>query len=154
MAEARPLIEQYRRLVGNEPDNPRFRELHESQEAFYHFLNGLAMLRENRPEDAVKELESIRYKVFRLPDQETGGTRVDDEKGAAFQLILGQAYEAAREPEKAKDAYRQSAEMPKGSTDAWVALARLQEAGDPRAPRRPSAAGWPSGRTTPGSSPP
>lgn len=119
LAEARPLIEQFRRLTGGEISNPRNRESHEANDAKYHYLKGLALLKDNHPQEAITELELVRFKNL------TDETTHKNMEGYLY-LTLGQAYEAVREPEKALDAYRRSAEITADSPNAWVALARLQ----------------------------
>ena len=113
------MIEQYRRLTGGNLVDPRFREAHEAHNAKYHFLQGLLLLRENKPAEAVTELEAVRYKDIK--SRETGQ---DQQNVLAF--ALGQAYEGVREPSKALEAYRRAAEAPGETPMAWLALARLQ----------------------------
>ena len=124
LAEARPLIEQFRRLTGGDISNPRDREAHDANDAKYHYLNGLALLKDNHLKEAKDELESVRYK--NLADEATHRNL----EGNLY-LALGQAYEGLREPEKALDAYRHAAESSTESPAAWVALARLQATNQP-----------------------
>ena len=86
VSEAEPLMDQYRRLVGGEEEDPK-----------YLYLKALAMLRSNRPTEAAELLESIRYKVPKPLEAHT-------------LFALGQAYESMRDPAKAMDAYRQAAQ--------------------------------------------
>ncbi len=118
-SEARPLIEQYRRLTGGDLVDPRYREAHEARDAKYHFLQGLSLLRDNQPAEAIRELDLVKYKDIK--NRETG----QDQQNVLF-YTLGQAYEAIREPQKAIEAYRRAAEAPGETPLAWTALARLQ----------------------------
>jgi tetratricopeptide (TPR) repeat protein len=102
VAEAEPLISQYRRLVGGEEEPPKAR-----------YLRGMAKLKSNRPADAIVELEAIRFKV-------------DKRLEPTVYYTLGQAYEATRDLNRARDAFRQAADLSKEWTSPWIALARLQ----------------------------
>ncbi len=106
-SEAGPLIDQYRRLVGGDDPPPRAR-----------YLTALALLKSNRANEAVTELEAIRYKVDKALEPH------------AYHA-LGQAYEAMRAPAKAIEAYRQAAEGARDWSIPWVSAARLQFASNP-----------------------
>jgi tetratricopeptide (TPR) repeat protein len=100
--EAEPLITQYRRLVGgDEPD------------ARYRYLRGMVLLKTNRPSEAIAELEAVRYKADRTLEP-------------MLYYALGQAYEATRVPDKALDAYSRAAGQSKEWSAPWTAAARLQ----------------------------
>ena len=79
--EAKPLMIQYRRLTGSEEPTPR------SQ-----FLDALALLKRNRPAEAIPTLETIRLKA-------------DDEILPLIYTILGQCYEAVRDVPAALEQY-------------------------------------------------
>ncbi|GAC1465098.1 MAG: hypothetical protein NVSMB9_04370 [Isosphaeraceae bacterium] len=104
VAEAQPLIDQYRRLSGGETPVPRYR-----------YLRGLSLLKTSRPAEAVTEFEAIRYKVDKL-------------LAPHVYFALGEAYEAVRDVPKALDSYRQAAEISNDWTAPWAAVARLQAA--------------------------
>lgn len=107
-AEARPLIEQYHRLIGEDAALlPR-----------YHYLNGLALLKSNRPAEAAAELEPVRYKI------EKG-------LGPSVDFTLGTSYELTGDVSRARDAYRRAAEGSADWNGPWVALARLQASARP-----------------------
>ena len=100
--EAEPLLSQYRRLAGGDEPPPPYR-----------YLVGLAFLKSGRTQEAIAELEAIRYKL---------------EKGLEGQLYLalGQAYETSREPAQPLDAYTKATTSIGAGSAAWLALARLQ----------------------------
>ena len=103
--EAEPLLSQYRRLVGGDEPN-----------AFYHYLNGFALLKKDHPAEAIAELEGIRYKVPR---------------GLEPQLydLLGQCYERVGDTAKASEAYRQATKADARSWEPpWLAMANHQAA--------------------------
>ncbi len=104
-------MDQYRRLVGGEEDDRK-----------YLYLKALAVLRSNRPAEAVERLEAIRFKVPKPLEPHV-------------LFALGQAYEAVRDPEKAMDAYRQSAQTSRKWAPPWKALARLQAQAHPEEAR-------------------
>jgi len=101
-AEAGPLVSQYRRLVGG--DSPDYR---------YRYLRALSLLRTNRPAEAAAEFEAIRYKV-------------DKSLEPHLYYALGQCLEATRDAARAADAYRQAADRARAWGAPWTALARLQ----------------------------
>jgi cellulose synthase operon protein C len=107
VSEAGPLIDQYRRLVGGGDPPPRAR-----------YLTALSLLKTNRPDEAIAELEAIRYKVDKALEPH------------AYHA-LGQAYEAMRLPVKAIEAYRQAADRARDWSAPWASTARLQFAANP-----------------------
>ncbi len=102
VSDAEPLLDQYRRLVGGDEPDPK-----------YLYLTALAMFRSNRPADAVKRLEAIRFKVPKSLEPHV-------------LYCLGQSYSAIREKDKAKDAFRQAAEISRNWGPPWKALAQLE----------------------------
>ena len=106
-AEAGPLISQYRRLVGGETPDARYR-----------YINGLALLKNNQPVRALAEFEAVRYKV-------------DKSLEPHLFFAMGQGYESTRETARALEAYRLAAEASRDWSAPWTALARLQSAADP-----------------------
>ena len=124
LTEAKPLVEQFRRLTGGEVANPRDQITHDSNDAKYHYLNGLALLKDNHPHEAIAEFRSIRFK--NLKEEAT-----HRDLGGASTWRLGQAYETDQDPGKAEDAYKRAAELTSDSPTPWVALARLQGATNP-----------------------
>jgi tetratricopeptide (TPR) repeat protein len=103
VAEAEPLIEQYRRLVGQEQPTPE-----------YQYLKALAAIRTNRADEAIGILESIRYTI-------------DKSLAAQLHFTLGQAYELKQESVKALEVHRKAAELSSRWSGPWLAIARLQE---------------------------
>jgi tetratricopeptide (TPR) repeat protein len=81
LAEARPLVEQYRRLEGFEEPSPA-----------YLYLEGLQQLKQNRPEKAIATLEKARLKA-------PAGLQ------AEINFTLGLAYEATRDQQSALGRY-------------------------------------------------
>lgn len=79
--EAEPLMVQYRRLTGSEEPTPRTR-----------FLDALALLKKNRPAEAIPILESVRLKA-------------DDGLLPMLHTTLGQCYEAVRNEPAALEQY-------------------------------------------------
>lgn len=110
VAEAEPLIEQYRRLTGGDGREAAARELFDAN---YHYLHGVALLKSGRLREAITELEAIRYKAAK-------------EVEPHLYYALGLAYEGVREPAKALEVYRQSAELSQDWSSPWTAVARLQ----------------------------
>ena len=104
VTEADVLIAQYRRLIGGDEPNPRYR-----------YLAGYSLLKKSRIGEATAELEAIRYKV-------------DKPLEPHLNFLLGQCYESAREETKAIEAYRKSAELSTRWNAPWLAVARLQVA--------------------------
>lgn len=102
--EAEPLIAQYRRLTGGESPN-----------AWYHYLHALSLLRTGRGEEALKEVEAAQY-------------RADKELEPMLYLLLGQCYEAVRQPTKALAAYQRTTELARDMAEPWLATARLKKA--------------------------
>lgn len=119
VSEALPLIDQFHRLTGGEAVNPHDRDRHDANDARYHYLHGLALLKESRLREAIAELETIQYKSAK--DVDTGR----DQANRVY-YALGQAYEGIRETSKALDAYRRAAELSQDWSTPWTALARLQ----------------------------
>lgn len=107
VAEAGPLIDQYRRLVGGDDPPPRAR-----------YLSALALLKTNRADEAIAELEAIRYKVDKALEPHV-------------HEALGQAFEMIRAPVKAIEAYRQAADRARDWSAPWASAARLQFASSP-----------------------
>lgn len=103
VAEAEPLIEQYRRLIGTEKPDVR-----------YQFLKALAAFRSNRTDETITLLEAIRY---------------TDDKTVAPQalFILGRAYDSKKEYAKALEAQRAAAELSPKSPAPVLAIAAIQE---------------------------
>ena len=102
--EAEPLIEQYRRLIGGEAMNPG-----------YHYLHALSLLRTDRPEEALKELEAVQYKT-------------DKALEPMLYLLLGQCYEAVHDTAKALDAYHRTTELAREMVEPWLAICASLEA--------------------------
>lgn len=101
--EAEPLIAQYRRLTGGEAPN-----------AWYHYLHALSLLRTDRGEEALKEIEAVQYKA-------------DKNLEPMLYLLLGQCYEAVHEPTKALAAYQRATELARDMAEPWLAIARLKK---------------------------
>lgn len=116
--QAMPLIEQYRRLVGGEDPGPRYR-----------FLKGLALLRTNKPREAIAELEPVRYTGDRRAKASAPGG--DLESRIVIQplilYVLGLSYEAVGERAKALEAYQEAASMSSDWSQPWAAAANLQK---------------------------
>jgi tetratricopeptide (TPR) repeat protein len=102
VAEAEPLLDQYRRLVGGDEPN-----------AFSRYLHGFALFKKDRPEQAIAELEAIRYKVPKSLEPH-------------LDYVLGQCYERVNDSLKAIDAYRQATKAAPQWSPPWVAIANLQ----------------------------
>ena len=103
VTEAEPLIEQYRRLVGQEIPTPE-----------YQYLKALTAIRTNHTDEAIKILESIRYTI-------------DKSIMAQLHFTLGQAYEVKQEYAKALEVQRKAAELSPRWSGPWLAISRLQE---------------------------
>jgi tetratricopeptide (TPR) repeat protein len=100
IADAKPLMDQYRRLSGGEePAAP------------YRLLEGLKSLKENRPLEAIPKLEQALKKIHpALVGQ--------------VHYLLGQAYEATRDEEQALEQYKKAGDV----ATSWAAprLARIR----------------------------
>ncbi len=107
VAEAEPLIEQYRRLVGQEQPTPE-----------YQYLKALAAIRLNHIDEAISILEPIRYTI-------------DKSLRAQLHFTLGQVYEVKKEFSKALEVQRQASELSPRWAGPWLAIARLQESDHP-----------------------
>ncbi|MGE3817934.1 MAG: tetratricopeptide repeat protein [Isosphaeraceae bacterium] len=103
--EARTLIEQCRRLEGEE--SPRYR-----------YLVGLAHLKSNQPNEAIREFEAVRYKIDPMLESQ-------------LQYALGQAYEGTRNTAKALEAYQRATVVSRDWNAPWLAAASLELATDP-----------------------
>jgi tetratricopeptide (TPR) repeat protein len=110
--EAMPLIEQFGRLVGGKQPSPR-----------YLFLQGFALLKGDRPGEAIKVFEPLRYSINKPDPGDAAGQKYHLEPSLYY--LLGQAYEKGRDPAKALEAYHQSAEMSPDWSPPWQAAARL-----------------------------
>lgn len=102
VAEAEPLLDQYRRLVGGDEPN-----------AFYRYLHGFALFKKDHADQAIAELEAIRYKVPKSLEPH-------------LDYVLGQCYERMGDTLKALDAYRQATKAAPQWSPPWVAIASLQ----------------------------
>ncbi|MDR3638954.1 MAG: tetratricopeptide repeat protein [Isosphaeraceae bacterium] len=102
--EAEPLIAQYRRLIGGEAPN-----------SWYHYLHALSLLRSNRAEEALKEVEAVQYKVEKALEP-------------MLYLLLGQCYEGMHDTAKALGAYQKTTELARDMSEPWLAIARLKKA--------------------------
>ncbi|WP_422931941.1 tetratricopeptide repeat protein [Singulisphaera sp. PoT] len=100
--EAEPLIAQYRRLSGG--DEPDF---------YFKYLSAYALLVRDRANEAIKDLEAIRYKAPKGLE------------GRLFHL-LGQAYEKVSDTAKALQAYRQATKANSHWSTPWIAIANLE----------------------------
>jgi tetratricopeptide (TPR) repeat protein len=103
--EAKPLIEQYRRLSGGSEPSLTCR-----------YLNALKDLKENHPVRTILELKGLQIKV--LPK----------ELEAQVAQTLGQAYEAIRNETEALEAYTKASSLAASSEWARLAKIRLLEA--------------------------
>ncbi|WP_406701323.1 tetratricopeptide repeat protein (plasmid) [Singulisphaera sp. Ch08] len=102
--EADPLIAQYRRLIGGDEPN-----------VFYRYLNGFALFKKGRSNEAITELEAIRYKAPKSLE-------------AHLNYVLGQCYEQANDTLKAMDAYREATKANPQWSTPWIAIANLEAA--------------------------
>jgi tetratricopeptide (TPR) repeat protein len=105
--EAEPLLSQHRRLIGgDEPD------------AWYRYLDAFLLLKKNRTDEAIAELEIIRDKA---------------PKPLAPHLyyLLGRCFEASQDRVKAIDAYHRAATASPRWCDPWLAISRLQVVDNP-----------------------
>jgi tetratricopeptide (TPR) repeat protein len=109
VADAAPLILQYRRLVGGDAPPPAAR-----------YLEALRDLKTNRAARAIGTLELVRHAV--APGLE-----------GQVHFTLAQAYESARDEPKALDLYRQAARTSPRWTAPRLAAARLAQGRDPDA---------------------
>lgn len=100
--EAEPLIAQYRRLIGGDEPN-----------VFYRYLAGFALFKQDRPAEAIAELEAIRYKAPKNLEPHVN-------------YLLGQCHERVNDTLKALDAYRQAAKAAPQWSTPWVAIANIQ----------------------------
>ena len=107
VAEAEPLLSQYRRLIGGDEPN-----------AWYHYLSALKELKLGHGAEAIKELDS-------LPIQN------DRRSNTHLEFLRGQCYEASRNRAKALEAYREAGTKARDMPDPWIAIARLQWADQP-----------------------
>jgi tetratricopeptide (TPR) repeat protein len=109
IADAEPLVLQYRRLVGGDAPPPAGR-----------YLEALRDLKTNQTARAIGELELVRHTV--APGLE-----------GQVHFTLAQAYEAVRDEAKAMELYRQAARLSPRWTAPRLAAARLLEDRDPEA---------------------
>ena len=105
--EAEPLIGQFRRLVGGESPTPATR-----------YLVGLKLMKQNRPVEALAELEKGRIQV-------PGALK------AQYYYAMGQCREATRDEVKALDDYQVAQEADPRLAAPRLARARLLQAGRP-----------------------
>ena len=106
--DAEPLMNQYNRLVNGNSAEPK---------PEYRYLVALADLQRGRVQEAKEALEAIRDKISR------------DLVGQHL-VTLGAVYEGLREDSKALDAYRRAAKLDGAGAQPWIAVARIQLAGD------------------------
>lgn len=102
--DAGPLMDQFRRLSGGKEPVPSWR-----------FLHALSLLKQNRPADAIRELETVRKK---------GGALLAGQVAHA----LGQAHEAIRDEPGALEEYRRAVKAAPRWSPPRLALVRLLQA--------------------------
>lgn len=107
VAEAEPLLEQYRRLAGQEEPG-----------SAYLFLAGLRQLRLNRPAEAIGLLDRARRGV-------------PPTLAALLEFALGQCYEATRDEERALEQYARAAAVDPKLPAPRLARIRLLQARRP-----------------------
>lgn len=105
--DAKPLMDQFRRLAGGEEPL-----------ASYRFLEGLAMLKQERPREAIKILEGARKEI-------------SPQFAAELNFTLGQAYEALRDEASALRYYEQASEAGPRLPAPRLARARILMARNP-----------------------
>ena len=109
MAEAQPLIAQYRRLSGGGEPN-----------AEYRYLEALVNLRSGRVNEALTALKPMRDRV-------SSSALLTP---AQHMITLGDAYAAARDEARALDTYSEAARMAGGGSQPWLSIARIHQAAD------------------------
>lgn len=118
-AEAKPLIDQYHRLTDRAQPTPKAV-----------FLDGLLLLKQNNPKDAIEILEPIRLKAESVSSNQNAALGDDQSLGAEVALTLAQCHEALGHDQQALDLYRQSAKIVRGSQglklpDPWIGAATI-----------------------------
>ena len=105
--EAEPLLSQYRRLIGGDEPN-----------AWYRYLDVFLLLKKNRTDEAIAELEALRYKAPKPLEP-------------YLYYLLGRCFEASQDRVKAIDAYHRAATASPRWCDPWLAISRLQVVDNP-----------------------
>ena len=102
--EARPLMEQVRRLTGGDKPSP-----------LYQFLEALALIQDKQPAAALEILERIRPAF----------SKMDKSLVASLNMTIADCYEKVRDEPRALAAYREAAASPGVQTNAYLRIARL-----------------------------